>query len=572
MGRRLPLDAWRLFFIAFVAGTWSCPFDGPHRNPAIYLLRIPDNPIRPLGHLSLSAPTVLIAGYTRDGFGRHKHDAAFALHASCFPAALNSIFEQWGISALPTWNISGKPCSGVAVDANKKIDDSDMNPAIKCQCTTSNGATTCRITELRVYALNVVGTIPDALANLTRLTNLNLGQNYLTGPLPSVIGDMTNMQYLSLGINALSGSIPKELGQLQNIISLSFSSNQFNGSLPPELGNLVTLQKLWASDNEFNGRIPDFIGSWTKLQVLRISDIKSGTSSLAFIRSMKNLTFFVSALPWPGQVIYLKPSNYRKLCLKNLMFAVKCGGRAMTSAGGTFFESDNETLGAATYYVTNETRWAVNNVGRFAENSNPSYIASSSSQFTNTLDSELFQTARLSPSSLRYYGLSLENGQYTITMQFTEFVIGDSTTWQSLGRRVFDVYSQGILQLEDFNIKRVAGGVSNRAVERTFKVNVTENVLEIHLFWAGKGTCCIPFQGTYGPSVSAISVTPDFTPTVSDKPPSTSSKKDRTGLIVGIVVGVSALCITSIFAFFMWRLRRRRIDEDEGNTSIARLW
>ncbi|KAL5977033.1 hypothetical protein ACLOJK_021371, partial [Asimina triloba] len=525
------------------------------------------------------------------------------------PAALNSIFEQWGISALPTWNISGKPCSGVAVDANKKIDDSDMNPAIKCQCTTSNGATTCRITELRVYALNVVGTIPDALANLTRLTNLNLGQNYLTGPLPSFIGDMTNMQYLSLGINALSGSIPKELGQLQNIISLSFSSNQFNGSLPPELGNLVTLQKLWASDNEFNGTIPDFIGNWTKLQVLRFQGNNFDgpiPESLSDLTSLTNLRISdIKTLPWPGQVIYLKLSNYRKVAIslvpqesnvwvalaeichiinyleaflhglekaynsKLFMFAVKCGGRAMTSAGGTFFESDNETLGAATYYVTNETRWAVNNVGRFAENSNSSYIASSSSQFTNTLDSELFQTTRLSPSSLRYYGLSLENGQYTITMQFTEFVIDDSTTWQSLGRRVFDVYSQGILQLEDFNIKREAGGVSNRAVVRTFKVNVTENVLEIHLFWAGKGTCCIPFQGTYGPSVSAISVTPDFTPTVSDKPPSTSSKKDRTGLIVGIVVGVSALCITSIFAFFMWRLRRRRIDEDEEFLSMT---
>ncbi|KAL5983358.1 hypothetical protein ACLOJK_017442 [Asimina triloba] len=58
-------------------------------------------------------------------------------------------------------------------------------------------------------------------------------------------------------------------------------------------------------------------------------------------------------------------------------------------------------------------------------------------------------------------------------------------------------------------------------------------------------------------------------PTVSDKPPSTSSKKDRTGLIVGIVVGVSALCITSIFAFIMWRLRRRRIDEDEEFLSLT---
>ena len=37
------------------------------------------------------------------------------------------------------------------------------------------------------------------------------------------------------------------------------------------------------------------------------------------------------------------------------------------------------------------------------------------------------------------------------------------------------------------------------------KVQVSENYLEIHLFWTGKGTCCIPNQGTYGPSISAIS-------------------------------------------------------------------
>lgn len=37
---------------------------------------------------------------------------------------------------------------------------------------------------------------------------------------------------------------------------------------------------------------------------------------------------------------------------------------------------------------------------------------------------------------------------------------------------------------------------------------MVENFLEIHLFWAGKGTCCVPVAGYYGPSISAISVTP----------------------------------------------------------------
>lgn len=66
---------------------------------------------------------------------------------------------------------------------------------------------------------------------------------------------------------------------------------------------------------------------------------------------------------------------------------------------------------------------------------------------------------------------------------------------------------QGNLALKDFDIRREAGG-SFRAVVKDFNARVTENHLEIHLFWAGKGTCCVPAQGIYGPSISAISVTP----------------------------------------------------------------
>ena len=63
---------------------------------------------------------------------------------------------------------------------------------------------------------------------------------------------------------------------------------------------------------------------------------------------------------------------------------------------------------------------------------------------------------------------------------------------------------QGNLVLPDFDIRMVAGG-SFKAVPRDFLAQVSENYLEIHLFWSGKGTCCIPSQGTYGPSISAIS-------------------------------------------------------------------
>ncbi|KAL7234192.1 hypothetical protein ACSBR1_017730 [Camellia fascicularis] len=196
----------------------------------------------------------------------------------------------------------------------------------------------------------------------------------------------------------------------------------------------------------------------------------------------------------------------------------------------------------------------LSNVGRFGENNNAQYTSFSSSQFTNTLDSELFQTARISAGSLRYYGLGLQNGNYTVNLQFAELTIENPTTWKSLGRRVFDIYIEGNLEWKDFDLRKEAGGASLQPVQKEFKAQVSENYLEIHLFWAGKGTCCGPTQGTYGPSISAISVTSDFIPTVSNNLP--TSKKNKTGLTVGIVVPIGVVCLLSVLALYCFIQQR----------------
>ncbi|CAA2993008.1 probable LRR receptor-like serine threonine-kinase At1g56140 [Olea europaea subsp. europaea] len=606
--------------------------------------------------------------------------------------ALNSIFQRWEISGTNQgWNISGELCDGVATD-DTAIDV--INPGIKCGCSFNNG-TVCRITALRVYALDVVGPIPNELWNLTYLTNLNLGQNYLTGRLPASIGNLTRMQYLSIGINALSGELPRELGRLTDLRSLSFSTNNFSGPLPYELGNLTRLtqiyfdsagvsgpipptfsglaglERVWASDNELTGRIPNFIGSWsnlialrfqgnsfqgpippsfsnlTSLNDLRVSDLSNGSSALDFLSnttslstlvlrnniisgsipsnigdyqsltlldlSFNNLTgripdslFNMSSLTnlflgnnnLNGTLPAVKGPTLRNIDLsynslsgsfptwiseRNLQinlvanrftignsngsalpsglnclqqnfpcnqgspiyssFAIKCGGPQIRSSDRIVYEMDNETLGPATHYMISTERWAVSNVGLPTDSNNPEYKTSSSSQFTNTLDSELFQTARISAGSLRYYGLGLENGNYTVRLQFAEIEILGTRTWRSLGKRVFDVYVQGKRELKDFDILREAGGTALRAVVKELQVQVSENYLEIHLFWAGKGTY--------------------FVPTVRNRPP--SGKKNKTGLIVGIVVAVGAASFLSVcVAYYLAQKRRKKKSyEDE---------
>lgn len=99
-------------------------------------------------------------------------------------------------------------------------------------------------------------------------------------------------------------------------------------------------------------------------------------------------------------------------------------------------------LGAGSYFVTGEKRWGISNVGKFDQATNGMDIIYSSDHFQNTVDSKLFETARMSASSLRYYGLGLENGNYTVLLKFAELGFPDTPTWQSLGRRFFDIYIQ----------------------------------------------------------------------------------------------------------------------------------
>ena len=69
-------------------------------------------------------------------------------------------------------------------------------------------------------------------------------------------------------------------------------------------------------------------------------------------------------------------------------------------------------------------------------------------------------------------------------------------------------FQSGNLVLKDFDIKKAQGGYSFQVVTREVTAVVSNNVLEVHLLWARKGTCCVPDKGTYGPLISAISATP----------------------------------------------------------------
>jgi serine/threonine protein kinase/Leucine-rich repeat (LRR) protein len=410
----------------------------------------------------------------------------------------------------------------------------------------SNFSYLTSLTSLRVSDITSGVSSLSFLQNLTKLTQLVLRNNKISGEIPLYIGEFSGLQHLDLSFNNFTGGIPDSLQNLSNLTFLLLGNNNLSGKLLSEKS--ASLAYLDLSYNQFSGSLPTWLSD-NNLNVNLVGNYFA-TNEIDNRFSGKGLDCLQRTFPCnKGTPLYSR-------------FAINCGGGQMTY-GGDVYEQENETLNAASFYVSNTQKWGVSDTGYFMDSSKPSYIATNQSQITKTLDSELYKTARLSPSSLRYYGLGLENGPYTLNLQFAEIQIENTNGWKSLGRRIFDVYVQEQKVLTDFDIRKEAGG-SNIAVVKSFnKINVTSNFLEIHFFWAGKGTCCIPIQGAYGPLVSAIRVTPEFNPT----------KKNRTRIVIGITIGIASALICIILVFLLWRRRVRKlaatdVEEDEAINDI----
>ncbi|CAM8932657.1 unnamed protein product [Rhodiola kirilowii] len=233
--------------------------------------------------------------------------------------------------------------------------------------------------------------------------------------------------------------------------------------------------------------------------------------------------------------------------------------------------------GASLFY--SGPNWALSSTGDFVDDDTEGddYTITNTSALFNMSGSfeSIYQTARVSPLSLTYYGLCLFNGEYSVKLYFAEIVFSNDESFNSLGRRIFNVYIQvefyalrsfgcirnnstakalrrfdyccciylGQSGLKDFDIAKEAGGAS-RPIFKLFNANVTKHTLKIHFYWAGKGTTGIPVRGTYGPLISAISV-------------------DPTGVVV-----VAAALLYMLVSFFV--LRRKgylggKLPEDKGS-------
>lgn len=205
---------------------------------------------------------------------------------------------------------------------------------------------------------------------------------------------------------------------------------------------------------------------------------------------------------------------------------------------GRSYEEDSSPGGPSTFFSSGE-KWAYSSTGAFLYRDSANFLALETS---NPNVTGIYQTARLAPLSLKYYGLCLRPGSYAVALHFAEIMYFDDQTFASLGRRFFDVEIQGNVVLKDFNIAAEAGG-AGKPITKTFPtVYVNDSTLEIYLYWAGRGTTSLPDRGAYGPLISGITVTPNF--------------KTGSGLSAGAIAGI-VLASCAILVLILVLLRRR---------------
>lgn len=120
---------------------------------------------------------------------------------------------------------------------------------------------------------------------------------------------------------------------------------------------------------------------------------------------------------------------------------INCAGGKIT-IGKTVYEADQNSVEPAKFAPSKEN-WGTSNTGYFWDRNltTDEYTANNVS-ILRVNNSELYTSARLCPLSLTYYGRCLANGNYTITLHFAEIILRDNRSFQSLGKRIFDVYIQ----------------------------------------------------------------------------------------------------------------------------------
>ncbi|CAA7402402.1 unnamed protein product [Spirodela intermedia] len=487
-------------------------------------------------------------------------------HAQTHPEEVEALKQIASKLKIPPtlWNFGVDPCTQWTKE--------DRNPYVHnvtCQefSTSTTNETTNTTTNTIVWRVigiclesNMMqGPLPRSLGNLTNLRRLTLDGTEISGKIPDFIGNWTKLRRLDMQGTLMKGPFPPELSYCQRITELRVSDMKNTGGSFPPLEKMLNMQQLDLSFNNLTGEMPENFANLEFLETMYLTSNKLTGSIPDWIKKPRQNMYVV----YLGLIVDISYNTFTDLSSapatceqesRNYVASFSSTTNNSAFVGGNEYERDLSFEGKSKYYISSSGKWAYSSTGNFIGGSEQRFLAKNESILTMA-NAELYTSARLNPLSLKYYGLCLQPGYYTVKLHFAEIVFISGPTFGSLGRRVFDVSIQGKKVLGDFNIVEAANGTGKEVI-RNFTALVEGSTLEIHFMWSGKGTNSIPYRSVYGPLISAISVTPNFTPHV--------LKDKQFPAVAGILLGLAKDALPYLVIFGVKCPASRKV-ESYGN-------
>ncbi|CAL0324503.1 unnamed protein product [Lupinus luteus] len=199
---------------------------------------------------------------------------------------------------LVSWDSSTDCCNptwqGVTCDEYNKtyriiiLSLSDLNLPKLCPIPSSIGNLPfLQILEIRNIP-NLVGPIPLAITNLTKLNYLYITHTNISSSIPEFISRIQTIVTINFSYNKLSGELPSSLSQLPNLVGISFNDNFLSGTIPESYGSFSNLfTSITLERNQLSGNIPATLAK-LNLSFVDLSSNRFEGDASVFFGSEKN--------------------------------------------------------------------------------------------------------------------------------------------------------------------------------------------------------------------------------------------------------------------------------------------
>uniref|UniRef100_A0A6N2LHJ2 non-specific serine/threonine protein kinase n=1 Tax=Salix viminalis TaxID=40686 RepID=A0A6N2LHJ2_SALVM len=419
----------------------------------------------------------------------------------------------------------------------------------------------------------------------------DLTRNYINGTIPPRLGQLPKLKIFVLSANNFTGTIPDTFGNLKSLNDFRIDGSELSGKIPEFIGNWINIQIFILRNCLITGSIPEYIANMSSLKILDLS-INRLTGNISIFKNLASVPISEQQLTnWRSAYLdieqkeasILVDANSRKHadewcftkglpCKQNpehRSLFINCGGDSNLRFNDNTYEVDSTDGGPASFFFSPE-KWGYISTGLYLDsNKTGPFLAKND---FNLRVKDVYETARLAPQSLKYYALCLAKGKYKVQLHFAEIMYSNDQTYKSLGRRIFDISIQGITLRKNFNIAEQAGGVGIATIEVFDNIIVNGSTLEIHLYWAGKGTTFVPERGVHGPLISAITGVLSDGPLIAVKQLSSKSRQGNREFVneIGMISALQHPHLVKLYGCCIEGNQLLLVYEYLENNSLAR--